>query len=67
MSSAFAKEAAQRALELNYASYRSEVLSFVEPAVREIYEPEGTWDQMRRYVVDELGELAAQSGEEREE
>jgi predicted nucleotidyltransferase component of viral defense system len=61
LSGAYAKEAAQRALEVSYASYRSEVLSFIEPAVREVYEPEGAWDQMRHSVVEELEELAAQS------
>jgi len=61
LSSVHAKEAVQRALEVNYASYRSEVLSFIEPAVREVYEPESTWDQMRQRVVEELDELAAQS------
>jgi hypothetical protein len=61
LSGAYAKDAAQRALEVSYASYRSEVLSFIEPAVREVYEPESTWDQLRRNVVEELEGLAAKS------
>jgi hypothetical protein len=64
LSGAYAKDAAQRALEVSYASYRSEVLSFIEPAVREVYEPNSTWDQLRRNVVEELEGLAAKSDRE---
>jgi predicted nucleotidyltransferase component of viral defense system len=66
LSAVHAEEAARRAREVTYASYRSEVLSFVEPAVREVYEPESTWDQMRRRVAEELERLAARGADEGE-
>jgi predicted nucleotidyltransferase component of viral defense system len=61
LSTVHAKEAARRAQAVTYASYRSEVLSFIDTAVREIYGAEAAWDEMRSSVAEKLEELAAES------
>jgi predicted nucleotidyltransferase component of viral defense system len=49
-----AMQAAQRALEVGYASFRSEVLPFLDPDVAMLYESQDEWGRIRGRVSDEL-------------
>ena len=40
-------QAHQRALEIDYRHYRDAVVAFLAPEVREHYEPEAVWDEIR--------------------
>jgi predicted nucleotidyltransferase component of viral defense system len=56
-----ATQAAQKALDVSYASFRSEVLPFLDPDVAALYEGEDRWNAMRMHVSDEIGMLATAS------
>jgi predicted nucleotidyltransferase component of viral defense system len=46
--------AAERAIDVTYAAYRSEVLPFIDPEVLAIYDQKGAWETMRERVVRQL-------------
>ncbi|HEX4127461.1 MAG TPA: nucleotidyl transferase AbiEii/AbiGii toxin family protein [Acidimicrobiales bacterium] len=56
-----ASEAALRALEIPFDSFRSEVVPFLDPDVAALYD-EATWDQMRTGVATSLDELVSTTG-----
>lgn len=63
-----AAAAASRAREIPDASFRSEVLPFLDHDIVELYEPEGTWEHMRDNVAAKLDVVAThveQSGNAR--
>jgi Nucleotidyl transferase AbiEii toxin, Type IV TA system len=47
-------EAADLALRLPFAAFRDQVLPFLEPGVRELYESESSWEQMQTFVAEKL-------------
>lgn len=49
-------EAADLAMQLSYAAFRDQVLSFLEPESVELYEGEGSWEQMQTFVAERLEE-----------
>jgi len=49
-------KAADIALRLPYAAFRDQVLPFLEPDAVELYEAEGTWEQMQTFVAEKLEE-----------
>ena len=57
-----AAQAVQNALEVNYTSFRSEVIPFLDPDMAVLYEGEDNWEKMRKSVCDEIGALAGASG-----
>ena len=57
-----ALEAADRAIDVTYAAYRSEVLPFIDPEVLAIYEQKEMWETMRERVVKQLELLADRHG-----
>lgn len=57
-----AAQAVQKALEVNYTSFRSEVIPFLDPDMAVLYEGENNWERMRESVSDEIGALASAGG-----
>ena len=57
LSTEHSAKAADRATELSYESYRSEVVPFLDPDVAEIFGSEEAWEQIRGYVIDRLLEV----------
>jgi len=47
-------QAADRALELPFDAYRDQVLPFLEPDARELYEGEAAWERMQTFVAGHL-------------
>jgi len=58
-----AAEAAIKATEVTYSSFRSEVLPFLDPHTAVLYEGEENWEQMRGDVSEELIAFAARDAE----
>lgn len=46
--------AAELALQLPFASYRDQVLPFLEPGAVELYGSEGSWERMQTFVAESL-------------
>lgn len=61
-----ATQAAHKALEVSYASFRSEVIPFLDPDTAVLYESKDNWERMRGSVSDEISTLAAANGAENE-
>jgi predicted nucleotidyltransferase component of viral defense system len=57
-----ATQAAQKASEVSYASFRSEVIPFLDPDMAVLYEGVDNWEWMRESVSHEIGELAVAEG-----
>lgn len=57
-----ATQAAEKAGDVSYASFRSEVIPFLDPDVAALYEGEERWIAMRTHVSDEIEMLATPSG-----
>lgn len=53
--------AAHKAREVSYASFRSEVIPFLEPEIATLYDREEEWLRMRSVVSDELVALSRSS------
>jgi predicted nucleotidyltransferase component of viral defense system len=47
-------QAADRALELPFDAYRDQVLPFLEPDARELYEGAEAWERMQTFVAEHL-------------
>ena len=47
-------DAMDLALRLPFAAFRDQVLPFLEPGVRELYESESSWEQMQTFVAEKL-------------
>jgi hypothetical protein len=58
LSPRYAAPAAERARQIAYASFRSEVLPFLDPAVVALYDLEETWEHMRDSVAERLDRIA---------
>ena len=56
---AVVSKAVERALELNYDSYRAQVLPFLEPEAVELYGGIADWEEMQTFVAQQLEEAAA--------
>lgn len=57
--------AAQRAREITYSSFRSEVVPFLDPDIASLYDSDEQWENMRTTVSDEivaLGDRARGAG-----
>ena len=54
-----AVQAGQKAMGISYASFRSEVIPFLEPDVAMLYEGEDEWERIRAVVSEELEALKA--------
>jgi predicted nucleotidyltransferase component of viral defense system len=48
--------AADRAMQLPYAAFEDQVLPFLEPEAVELFEGEGSWEQMQTFVAERLEE-----------
>lgn len=57
-----AAKAVQKASEVTYTSFRSEVIPFLNPDIAVLYEDEDNWERMRERVCNEIGALASTSG-----
>jgi len=53
--------AAKNAREVTYASFRSEVIPFLDPALAALYDGEDNWNDTRRQVSDEIAAMTAAS------
>jgi predicted nucleotidyltransferase component of viral defense system len=63
-----AAQAEQRALEISYASFRSEVIPFLDPDIAVMYESEDEWKRIRTGVIDEIEALeVSKSAQENDE
>lgn len=51
-------DAAQCALSLGYDEYAGQVLAYLDPEQRELYEGRAAWEQMQLAVVDALARMA---------
>ncbi len=49
-------EAADLAMQLPYAAFQGQVLSFLEPESVELYEGEAAWEEMQTFVAERLEE-----------
>lgn len=49
-------KAVDQAAGVSYAEYRDQVVPFLEPDARILYESEGAWDQMQTFVIEQLEE-----------
>jgi hypothetical protein len=54
-----AAQAAQKALDVTYSSFRSEVIPFLDPDMTELFDGEDNWNRMREGVSNELSAMAA--------
>lgn len=54
-----ARLAAERAMEMTWPQYRSTVVSFLEPAVKQAYDSPAVWAQIQERVIDKLRELSS--------
>jgi predicted nucleotidyltransferase component of viral defense system len=59
-----AAQAAQKALEVTYSSFRSEVIPFLDPDTAVLYDGEDNWNRMREDVSNEIGAMAVVRGAE---
>jgi predicted nucleotidyltransferase component of viral defense system len=60
----YAAEAAKKAIQVPYSSFRSEVIPFLDPDTAALYEGEELWLQMRDDVSHVLGASAAFEGDQ---
>jgi predicted nucleotidyltransferase component of viral defense system len=60
-----AAQAREKALAISYASFRSEVIPFLEPGTAMLYDSEDEWERLRTIVGDEIELLIASEGVER--
>lgn len=59
LSAEHAAQAAEKAMELKYSSYESEVVPFLDPDAAAVYGTEEVWEQMRESVVRHLLEIGS--------
>ena len=55
--------AAQRAREISYSSFRSEVVPFLDPDIAVLYDDDEQWESMRTTVGDEITTLVERARE----
>jgi predicted nucleotidyltransferase component of viral defense system len=53
-----AAQAAQKAMDVTYSSFRSEVIPFLDPDMTELFDGEDNWNRMREGVSNELSAIA---------
>ncbi len=53
-----AAQAAQKALDVTYSSFQSEVIPFLDPDMAELFDGEDNWNRMREGVSKELSAVA---------
>jgi hypothetical protein len=52
-------QAAEHCLELPFEAFEAQVLPFLDPDFSELYTDPAVWEQIRAYVIDQLGALDA--------